>query len=163
VKLLLLQLLQLFFAQHHYFDHYLKHSPTNHSRKNRSKIMDEYCKNNWNRDLDKCADYVPTDYNEKKDQYQAIEAEKIRHEALQSKSEQESQRVCPLGSHLGLDDFGNQVCLDSKTNEVVGNPNTSEADLGEWDFGENGIVIVDSCSLYLNSNKFSNTGITLKY
>ncbi|TSA17957.1 MAG: HNH endonuclease, partial [Nitrosopumilales archaeon] len=37
----------------------------------------------------------------------------------------EAQRICPFGSYLGKDTFGNQVCLDSKTNQVVSNPQTS--------------------------------------
>jgi len=41
-----------------------------------------------------------------------------------------------VGSHLSVDNFGNQVCVDSKTNQVVSSPNT-----GQSDFGDTGTVI----------------------
>ncbi|MFY9301192.1 MAG: HNH endonuclease signature motif containing protein [Candidatus Nitrosotenuis sp.] len=100
----------------------------------------EYCINNWQRDPVRCAEYVPKDYEEKKSEYQAQELGKVKQETAQSKLTQESQRLCPLGSHLGKDSFGNQVCLDSKTNEFVSYPNT-----GQGNFGNSmiiGIVIV---------------------
>ena len=107
-----------------------------HGQQGSRDLLGEYCTKNWIRDLDKCVDYVPKDYNERKAEYQAQEAEKIRQEALQSKSETESPRVCPVGSHLSVDNFGNQMCVDSKTNQVVTSPNT-----GQSDFGDNGTMI----------------------
>lgn len=92
----------------------------------------EYCINNWARDPVRCAEYVPKDYEEKKAEYKAQELQKIKQETSQSKSAQESQRVCPFGSHIGKDNFGNQVCLDSKTNEFVSYPNTGQ-DFGDID------------------------------
>jgi len=43
-------------------------------------LLAEYCTKNWIRDLDKCVDYIPSDYNERKAEYQAQEAEKVRQE-----------------------------------------------------------------------------------
>lgn len=94
-------------------------------------LIAEYCTTNWARDLVKCADYVPKDYKERETEYQTQELERIKQEAYQSKLAQESQRVCPLGSHLGADSLGNQVCLDSKTNQFVSYPNTSQNDFGD--------------------------------
>jgi len=88
-------------------------------------LMAEYCTNNWIKDPVRCADYVPPDYEVNKAKYQAQEAEKAKQEITQSNLAKESQRTCPLGSHLGVDNFGNQVCLDSKTNQAVSNPQTS--------------------------------------
>ena len=99
-------------------------------------LMAEYCQNNWIKDPVRCADYVPPDYEANNAKYQAQEAEKEKQGITQSNSAKESQRICPLGSHLDVDSFGNQVCVDSKTNEVVANPNTSQSD-----FGDNGTVI----------------------
>lgn len=98
-------------------------------------LMAEYCQNNWIKDPVKCADYVPLDYETNKAKYQVQEAEKAKQET-QSNLAKESQRICPLGSHLGTDNFGNQVCLDSKTNQVVSSPNT-----GQSDSGSNGVII----------------------
>jgi len=89
--------------------------------------MAEYCVNNWARDPVRCADYVPKDYEERKSEYQTQELERVKQETTQAKSSQESQRVCPLGSYLGKDSFGNQACLDSNTNEFVSYPNTGQA------------------------------------
>jgi preprotein translocase subunit SecG len=86
----------------------------------------EYCVNNWQRDPVRCADYVPQDYEEKKSKYQAQELEKVKQET-KSKSTQESQRLCPLGSHIGKDSFGNQACLDSKTGQFVSYPDTGQS------------------------------------
>lgn len=99
-------------------------------------LMAEYCQNNWIKDPVKCANYVPSDYEANKAKYQAQEAEKAKQEITQSNSAKESQRICPIGSHLGADNLGNQVCLDSKTNQVVSSPNT-----GQSDSGGNGIII----------------------
>ncbi|MGI0022155.1 MAG: HNH endonuclease [Nitrososphaeraceae archaeon] len=99
-----------------------------HGQQGSRDLLAEYCIKNWIRDLDKCVDYIPKDYNERKTEYQAQEAEKIRQETLQSKSDTESPRVCPVGSHLSVDNFGNQVCVDSKTNQVVASPNTGQSD-----------------------------------
>ena len=107
-----------------------------HGQQGSRDLLAEYCTKNWIRDLDKCVDYIPKDYNEKKAEYQAQEAEKVRQETLQSKSETEPPRVCPVGSHLSVDDFGNQICIDSKTNQVVSSPNT-----GQSDFGDTGTMI----------------------
>lgn len=90
----------------------------------------EYCMNNWERDPVRCADYVPEDYEEKKTEYQAQELERIKQETAESKLAQESQRVCPLGSRLDTDIFGNQICVDSRTDEFVSYPNTGQDDLG---------------------------------
>lgn len=90
----------------------------------------EYCVNNWARDPVRCADYVPKDYDEKKSEYQAQELEKVKQETS-SKLAQKSQRICPLGSHLGKDSFGNQVCLDSKTNQFVSYPNTDNRNIDD--------------------------------
>jgi hypothetical protein len=98
-------------------------------------LMAEYCQNNWINDPVKCVDYVPSDYEANKAKYQAQEAEKAKQETP-SNLAKESQRVCPLGSHLGTDNFGNQVCLDSKTNQVVGSTST-----GQSDSGGNGVII----------------------
>ena len=97
-------------------------------------LLAEYCTKNWIRDLDKCADYIPKDYNERKAEYQTQESKNTIQDSLQPKSE--SPRVCPVGSHLSVDNFGNQICVDSKTNQVVTNPDT-----GQSDFGSNGIII----------------------
>ena len=99
-------------------------------------LMAEYCQNNWIRDPMTCTDYIPEDYEERKAEYQAQEAEKIRQETLQSKLEQESARLCPIGSHISTDQFGTQICVDSKTNQFVSYPNT-----GQSDFDDNGVII----------------------
>lgn len=109
-----------------------------HGQEGSRDLTAEYCINNWARDPVRCADYVPEDYEEKKSEYQAQELEKIKQETAQSKSAPESQRVCPLGSHLGKDSFGNQVCLDSKTNEFVSYPNTGQ---GFGDLDDNSVII----------------------
>ena len=96
-----------------------------HGQQGSRDLMAEYCTNNWIKDPVRCADYMPPDYEVNKDKYQAQEAEKAKQEITQSNLAKESQRTCPLGSHLGVDNFGNQVCLDSKTNQVVSNPQTS--------------------------------------
>jgi len=98
--------------------------------------MAEYCQNNWIKDLVRCADYVPQDYEANKAKYQTQEDEKAKQEITQSNLAKESSRTCPLGSHIGVDNFGNQVCLDSKTNQVVSSPNTSQSDSGN-----NGVII----------------------
>lgn len=98
--------------------------------------MAEYCQNNWIKDPVKCANYVPSDYEANKAKYQAQEAEKEKQGITQYNSAKESPRICPLGSHLGVDSLGNQICLDSTTNQVVSAPNT-----GQSGSGGNGIII----------------------
>lgn len=83
----------------------------------------EYCATNWARDPVKCAAYVPDDYEQRKSEYQAQEAEKVKQEIAKSKEAQNSQRFCPSGSHIGKDSFGNDACVDSKTNQIIGRPN----------------------------------------
>lgn len=105
----------------------------------------EYCINNWQRDPVRCTEYVPKDYEEKKSEYQAQELERVKQETAQSKSTQESQRLCPIGSHIGKDNFGNQVCLDSKTGQFVSFPNTdqfvSSPNTGQSEIGDNTLII----------------------
>ena len=90
-------------------------------------LMAEYCQNNWIKDPVKCANYLPPDYEANKAKYQAQEAEKAKQEITQSNLATESPRTCPLGSYLGKDTFGNQACLDSKTNQFVSAPNIAHS------------------------------------
>jgi len=94
-----------------------------HGQEGSRNMMEEYCLNNWQRDLVQCADYVPEDYEERKAEYQAQEAEKIKQET-QALQEQESERVCPVGSHITTDNQGNQICVDS-SGRFTGYPNVS--------------------------------------
>src|SRR5439155_24061050 len=51
-------------------------------------------------------------------------------------------RVCPFGSYLGKDSFGNQACLESKTNQFVSSPNIQQpAPLSQSTSGNNGAII----------------------
>ena len=84
-------------------------------------LMAEYCANNWKVDPVKCADYVPKGYQIQ--QNQGVEQ-------VQSNTANTANRICPLGSYLGKDSFGNQACLDSKTNQVVNSPNLPSSSNG---------------------------------
>lgn len=54
----------------------------------------------------------------------------------------QENRICPYGSYLGKDAFGNQACLDSKTNQVVSSPNIARSTSGSQPTsGDNGFVI----------------------
>ena len=44
-------------------------------------------------------------------------------------------RICPYGSYLGKDAYGNQACLDSHTNQIVSSPNTAQSNTGAGDTG----------------------------
>ena len=101
-----------------------------HGQEGSRDMMKEYCLNNWLNDLVQCADYVPKDYEERKAYYQSQEAEKVKQET-QELQEQESERVCPVGSHITTDNQGNQICVDS-SGRLTGYPNAQS----EFEFGD---------------------------
>lgn len=56
----------------------------------------------------------------------------------------QDNRICPYGSYLGKDSFGNQACLDSKSNQVVSSPNIAGSTSGSQSTsssGGNGTII----------------------
>ncbi|OLC92667.1 MAG: hypothetical protein AUI92_04695 [Thaumarchaeota archaeon 13_1_40CM_3_38_6] len=100
-----------------------------HGQQNSRNLMAEYCASNWKVDPVKCADYVPKGY-------QVQQNQGIGQNPVQHNSANDASRICPLGSYLGKDSFGNQACLDSKTNQFVSSPNT-----GQSYSGNNGTII----------------------
>ena len=84
-------------------------------------LTSEYCANNWREDPVRCSTYVPKDY-QPSSQNQQIEQNNIQHN-----SANDANRICPYGSHLGKDAFGNQACLDSRNNQIVSSPNLSQS------------------------------------
>lgn len=85
-------------------------------------LESEYCSKNWIVDQIRCVEYIPDDYPENPE-YELLRADIMRvEEAQQAKSEQESERVCPLGSHITTDNQGNQICVDA-TGQFTGYPN----------------------------------------
>lgn len=123
----------------------------------------EYCTTNWARDPVRCADYVPKDYNEKKSEYQAQELDKVKREISQSKTGQTSQRNCPLGSHLGKDSFGNQVCVDSHNPSVVNWIFLFYIQIGFVAFGSFCfIMIMSGCIKYRDQFQYIRSGLKAK-
>lgn len=81
----------------------------------------EYCANNWKVDPVRCSAFVPKGYQP------ATQNQQIEQDNIPSSSASDANRICPYGSYLGKDAFGNQACLDSKTNQVVSSPNLGQS------------------------------------
>jgi hypothetical protein len=134
-----------------------------HGQQGSRDLMAEYCTTNWARDPVTCADYIPEDYEEKKAEYQAQEAEKVRQEALQSKLEQESARICPIGSHISTDQFGNQVCVDGHNPPDVNWTFLSYIQFGFVAFGSFCfIMIISGCIKYRDQFQYIRRGLKAK-
>lgn len=106
-----------------------------HGQQGSRNLLDEYCKANWQKDPTRCANYVPKDY-------QPQQSQGIQQSIIQSNpTTNDANRICPLGSYLGKDSFGNQACLDSHTNQVVTSPDLNQIPSNSNGIGDSGTII----------------------
>lgn len=103
-------------------------------------LMAEYCANNWKSDPVHCASYIHSGV-------QTQSSQAISQTPSQSNPTNDEDRICPYGSYLGKDAFGNQACLDSHTNQVVGSPNPGQSShssnpVGSTDSGTLAAIVV---------------------